>query len=203
VYQVQNPKFMKQPYSTLEIIAEVEPTGSRLCRRLAIGGSQRLVKSRLGHLRNQLAQFHVFALMLVLVLASGCRVTQPASASFASVEIKDRTPQQICETAATVFEEDGYRVAALSPDNMVFQKEGTRGQSMMHGGFVDTYYGAVVVVRVRAQLEPVGPDTYRLQCQAYMVRGAGDSFFEDEKRLINAKRMPYQMLLNKVASKLK
>ena len=42
-----------------------------------------------------------------------------------------------------------------------------------------------------------------LQCQAYVVKDAGDSFFEDEQKLANVRRGPYQSLLNKVANQLK
>ena len=67
---------------------------------------------------------------------------------------------------------------------------------------VGAHYGATTVVRVRAQLVDLGAGTSRLQCQAYMVRNANDSFFQDESRLINARSTPYQNLLNKVAKRL-
>jgi hypothetical protein len=58
-------------------------------------------------------------------------------------------------------------------------------------------------VRVRAQLVDLGTGSSRLQCQAYMVRNASDSFFEDESALLNIRSVPYQSLLNKVAARLK
>jgi hypothetical protein len=54
---------------------------------------------------------------------------------------------------------------------------------------------------VRAQIVPLGVD-YRLQCQAYMVLG-GPGLMEEEKKLSNLRAVPYQMLLNKVESRLK
>jgi hypothetical protein len=117
--------------------------------------------------------------------------------------IKGRTTEEICKTTASVFQNDGYQVAALTPANMIFQKEGTRGQSLAHSGAVDTYYGGGTVVRVRAQLVDMGSGAHRLQCQASMVRGAGDSFFEDESPVLNIRSRPYQNLLNKVAKQLK
>jgi len=86
---------------------------------------------------------------------------------------------------------------------MVFQKEGSRGQSLAYGGVVATHYGEVTLVRVRAQLVDLGASGYRLQCQAFMVRNANDSFFEDESRLLNIRSGPYQNLLDKVANRLK
>ena len=145
-----------------------------------------------------------FCLMfLSLILGAGCGTGKPASASFASVNIPGKTPEDICKTSAAVFQEDGYVVRMLTPASMVFEKEGTKGQSLAYGGVVDTYYGSTTVVRVRAQLVDIGAGSYRLQCKAYMVRKAGDSFFEDESPLTNIRSGPYQKLLNKVAKQLK
>ena len=139
---------------------------------------------------------------LTLVLGAGCGTGKPASASFASVNIPGKTPEDICKTAAAVFQEDGYVCRALAPASMVFEKEGTKGQSLAYGGVVDTYYGSTTVVRVRAQLVDIGAGSYRLQCKAFMVRKAGDSFYEDESPLTNIRSGPYQKLLNKVAKQL-
>jgi hypothetical protein len=144
--------------------------------------------------------------MLILpgmLLATGCRLGQTSSASFASVEIAGKSQNEICQMTAAVFQEDGYQVTSLSPENMVFQKEASRGESLAYGGVVDTHYGALTLVRVRAQLVDVGSGSCRLQCKAYMVRDASDSFFEDESALANIRSRPYQSLLNKVAKRLK
>ena len=145
----------------------------------------------------------VLCLVLLAWLAAGCRTGEPTSSSFASVVIKGKSTDEICKTAASVFQEDGYQVASLAPQNMVFQKEGSRGQSLAYSGVVDTHYGGGTVVRVRAQLVDLGAGGQRLQCKAYMVQNAGDSFFEDESALLNIRSRPYQKLLNKVADRLK
>src|SRR5262249_15990788 len=140
-------------------------------------------------------QVSLLALLgLGLLLNVGCRTGEPASASFASVLIPGRTPQEICQTTAAVFQEDGYKVGVLTPANMLFEKEATGGQSLAYSGVVSTHYGAMTVVRVRAQLVDLGAGSHRLQCQASMVRDAGDSFFEDESRLVNLRSGPYQSL---------
>jgi hypothetical protein len=140
---------------------------------------------------------------LGLVLVAGCRLGQPGSAAFASVTIEGKTQQEICQTAGAVFQEAGYRVRALDPNQMVFDREGTRGEAIAYGGVVDTYYGSSTAVRVKAELVDLGMGKARLQCQAYMVRNANDSFFQDESALVPARSGPYQSLLNKVAKRLK
>jgi hypothetical protein len=142
-------------------------------------------------------------LTLGAAVTTSCRLGQSNSASFASVIIPDKTPEEICSAAAQVFQEDGYQVASLTPSNMIFQKEASRGQSLANTGVVDTMYGASTLIRVRAELVDLGAGSHRLQCQAFVVRNAGDSFFEDESRRTNLRRMPYQNLLDKVAARLK
>ena len=137
------------------------------------------------------------------ILLNGCRIGQPSSASFASVVIAGKTPEQICQTTGAVFQEDGYMVGLLDPSSMIFQKEGSRGQSLAYGGIVDTHYGSTTAVRVRASLVDLGAGTYRLQCKAFMVRNANDSFMQDESPLANIRSGPYQDLLDKVAKRLK
>ena len=110
---------------------------------------------------------------------------------------------QIRDATVQVFREGGYAAFDAGPGQMVFQKEGTKMNNIGQNGVVGSYYGAQTIIRVRAQIVDLGTGTFRLQCQAYMVRNAGDSFFEDEHPLVNARRGPYQRLLNKVAKRLK
>ena len=142
-------------------------------------------------------------LTLIAFSGAGCRLTKPGSASFASVTIGNYSPQQIQDATAKVFRGDGYAAYIAGPGQMVFQKEGSRANNISQNGFVDSYYGATTMFRVRAEIVDLGTGSYRLQCQAYMVRNAGDSFFEDEHPLATVRRMPYQLLLNKVARELK
>lgn len=144
----------------------------------------------------------VSIILLGALLCAACGTGKPASASFASVVIKGKTPEEICQAAGTVFQADGYMVGSLSPSGMLFQKEASRGASLAYGGVVDTHYGSTTAVRVRASLVDLGAGSYRLQCKAFMVRNANDSFFQDESPLANFRSGPYQKLLNKVAKQL-
>lgn len=141
--------------------------------------------------------------ILAATLLTGCSLGKPGPASFASVVIPKRTEEQIQQAAVRVFREDGYAGGRVGPTEMVFQKEGTRGQNIAHAGVVGTHYGAQTLVRVRAEIVPQSGGSHRLQCQALIVTGAGDAFFEEEKRLTNMRSGPYQKLLDKVAASLK
>ena len=146
------------------------------------------------------------ALLFLFMAAagSGCgNLSGPGSASFASVMISNHTPAEIAAAATQVFAEDGYAGGATGGGQLVFQKEASRGTSMARDGIAATQAGARSLNRVRAEIVPLGNGTHRLQCQAYMVTGAGDSFFEDEVRLANLRSGPYRSLLNRVADRLK
>lgn len=149
-----------------------------------------------------------FALLLpalgafLALVGAGCGATKPGSASFASVIIKGHSPQDIARVTAQVFQEDGWVGGSMKGHPMVFQKEGSRMQDLAYGGVADTFYGAQTVVRVKMDLVTLGPDSHRLQCQAFIVRNPGDSVFEQEQRLANVRSGHYQSLLNKVAKQL-
>ena len=134
---------------------------------------------------------------------TGCRsMSGPASASFASVTITGRSMEQIRDTTTAVFRTDGYQ-EFLSGQALVFEKEGTRANTLAHDGLVAAQAGASTIVRVRVEMVDLGGDTRRLQCHAFMVKSAGDSFFEEEHRIANFRSRPYQNLLDEVARKLK
>lgn len=135
-----------------------------------------------------------------MMFMTGCRsIGKPASASFASVEIKGKTVEQIHDATVEVFRQDGFAVTADQATKFVFDREGSRMQQFSRG---DWYQGAPVYERVRAEIVSLGDGKYRLQCTAYMVRDRG-TFFEDETKLLNIRGRPYQNLLDKVAKQLK
>jgi hypothetical protein len=145
------------------------------------------------------------SMSLVLALAgTGCRsFSGPASASFASVTIPNRSAEEIAAATAQVFAADGYRGGMTGSGQMVFEKEASRAASISREGLVGTHYGAQTINRVRAEVVSLGGGTYRLQCKAFMVTGGSDPFFQDEVPLANFRSGPYQLLLNKVKKQLK
>jgi hypothetical protein len=142
--------------------------------------------------------------ILCAVFFSGCSTGKPASASFASVVIASQSVTKIQQTTKLVFEEAGYKSKGVPGGLMVFEKEGSRGDQIVYGSLGGAAYGGAVTVRVKAEIvDLAGQDAHRLQCTAYMVNDAGDGVFEDQQRMANFRRGPYQKLLDEVAGKLK
>ena len=142
-------------------------------------------------------------ILALTLVGTGCHsMSGPASASFASVTITGKSLEEIRNAAAAVFQADGYQASA-SGQEMLFEKEGTLSNTRAHDGFIAAQSGAVTIVRVRAEIVDLGGGTRRLQCHAFMVKSAGDSFFEEEHKLANIRSRPYQNLLNEVAKRLK
>lgn len=142
------------------------------------------------------------ASLLALACASCGTLGGPASASFASVVIKGRTADEIARTASQVFTENGFMGGGM-PDRMEFTKEGSRKDDIAYGSLGSGMYGTKTQVRVKAEVVSLGSDSHRLQCEAFMVRAAGDAFFQEEQRLSNFRRGPYQAILNETARRLK
>jgi hypothetical protein len=53
------------------------------------------------------------------------------------------------------------------------------------------------------ELVDLGGTSHRPQCQAFIVKSAGDSFFEEEHRIANFRSGPCQKRLDEVARTLK
>ena len=136
-------------------------------------------------------------LALGLLVVCGCGATKPASASFASVEIKNRSFKEIQNAAGQVFSEDGYSVMVRG-NQMKFEKEGSRAKQLAYEGFT----GGPVNLRVLASIVQLSESSYRFQCQAYVVKSPGDTF-EEEIKLQNVRSRPYQDLCDQIAKKLK
>ena len=142
-------------------------------------------------------------LSVITASLSGCHSTKPGSASFASVIVHNRSLPEVQQATLLVFREDGYAGAPIGADGMIFEKEGTRLNDVAYNGVVGTHYGQRSAIRVKSQIVDLGGNSWRLQCQAFTVRDAGDSFFAEEIPMTNIRSGPYQVLLNKVASRLK
>ena len=147
--------------------------------------------------------FKTLSYLCLTMAFAGCgTLTGPGSASFASVTIHNHSAVEIRAVTTQVFHEDGYTGGSTSQAQMVFQREASRLATISRDGVVAAQSGASTMERVRLELVALGGSSYRLQCQAFMVSGAGDSFFEDEVRLTNLRSGPYRLLLQKVAGKL-
>jgi hypothetical protein len=141
-------------------------------------------------------------MLCAVFVSGGCSLGKPASASFASVVIANRSVEQIQQATTAAFQAEGYRASRGAYDTLIFEREGTQANNLAQNGLVGTHYGAQTVIRVRTDIVDLGSGSFRLQCQTFMVRNAGDSFFEDEHRLANIRSGPYQKLLDEVAKRL-
>ena len=142
--------------------------------------------------------------LLLALAAAGCAsLDEPASASFASVVIPGRSPEEIAAATEKVFADDGFSGTALGLGGLVFEKEASRARTMSRAGLVGTHDGQRTLIRVRAEIVPLPEGSHRLQCRAYDVTGSGDAFFDDEVALSPLRSGPYRSLLGKVAKALK
>jgi hypothetical protein len=140
--------------------------------------------------------------MLALSLPGwvGCQsAKEPGSMSHASVQILGRSLADIQQTATAVFREQAYALTTATPEEMVFDRPGTRRDALKWGGWT----GQGVTMRVKVRLIAVLDGGYRLQADAYAVQNSDDPFFSSESRNVLLNRQPYQKLLDETARRLK
>ena len=139
-----------------------------------------------------------FALTTGLFAMAGCGLTKPASASFASIVVNGHTMKEIQNAAGHVFSADGYNVM-VRDNEMKFEKQGSRAAELAYEGLAGN---GPVNVRVLASIVQLSQTSYRLECQAFIVKSPGDPVMEEVIRLQNIRSRPYQDLLDKVAKEL-
>jgi len=140
----------------------------------------------------------LLAACLGLLLSAGCSSTgKTNSAGFASVVVQARTHDQVRNTTALVFREHGYQVMQNGWAKQVFEKEGTTMEKLAYGSLMD----GTAWMRVKVSLYDVAADTYRLECQAFAVRGRGEAL-EEEVKLTKLSRGSYVDILNERVKRL-
>ena len=151
-------------------------------------------------MKNTLAWRASALALLWTLLLTGCRsLSESETAGFASVDIRGHSTEEIIQTTAVVFREDGYTLRTAEGTRLTFEKDGSGLGHLAYGG----WGSGAVVLRVRTELVPGAAGVLRLQCGASMVRYAGDRVLEDEQRLAKARRAPFQSLLDETARRLK
>lgn len=145
------------------------------------------------------ATFHLPTMfLLALGLAGGgCQSSGQGNGSFASVEIRGQTPEAIRQVTRQVFEEQGY-TGSWGVMSMVFNRPASTLNNLVYGDW-DLHS---VSVRVEVNIVALGTNGYRVSCEAFRVRDAGDRVFEDTQKLKKISKGPYQKMLNQVKRRL-
>jgi hypothetical protein len=142
-------------------------------------------------------------LLVILAAFAGCSsLDKPSSASFASVVIINHTPAQIKANATIVFEQYGYQLVGKIGDDLVFQRDATRGETISYAGLVGAHEGAMIVMRVRVNVLQKDANSYWLSCKAFAVSNPGQPVFENSTPLFHFQNGPYQKLLDQVLADL-
>ena len=144
----------------------------------------------------------LLCLFLILPGLSCSSVGGSGSGAFASVTIPKHSVNEIAVATVQVFAEDGYRGGATGSGKLLFEKLASRGTTISREGLIGAAYGAQTINRVKVEIVELSEGVHSLECEAFVVTGGSDPFFQNEARLTNARSGPYQSLLKKVAKRL-
>jgi hypothetical protein len=135
----------------------------------------------------------------VAMFTPGCQSPHGWSSNrMASVMIKNQSHELIMTATKDVFREHSYQTLRDGPDEYVFEKQGTGMNTFVYGDLS----GEAVWVRVKLVLHEQSPGETLVECDAYIIRGHGNSFFEEEQKLPKYKSGPYQELLDQIKMRL-
>jgi hypothetical protein len=141
----------------------------------------------------------VLGLLSLLVWLVGCESTgSSTNNSHAALTIEGHSLTDVVVTTREVFQDRDYRLVGAETDRMIFERQGTRGEQVKYGSFGSS----AVVMRVKVDLQEMGPESIFLRCNVYSVRDAGESVLEDETRILLARGKTFQDILEEIQTRL-
>lgn len=147
-----------------------------------------------------LGSIRLAAWCLFLLVCLGCRTGQdrtPRSSATVSLGIQNSQTEAIRQAAIEVFRADLFQCVYAGPEHLVFEKPGTTMQGLTYGG----WYENEVWVRLKVDITRYGTNAHLLECDVLAVTSHGDSFFEEERRMLKIGKGHYKDLLKQVRDK--
>lgn len=135
---------------------------------------------------------------LVLVLAGCQSANRPGSSSLASVVICNTTSNAVHDATLAVFTENAWTLTEERQGMMVFEREGTRRDNRLYGGWAGFDSGVWMHAEVRIQPYV---DCQLLRCDVYAVINRGDPVNEIRRPLARISAGQYEELLETVKKK--
>lgn len=137
-------------------------------------------------------------MILALLGGTGCSTTSGGGPYMTSVIVTAPNREAVAQATAKAFEQEGYTAIVTEGNEMRFDKQGSLMTKAAYGSYGD----AGVWHRVKVWLRPLEGKTWRVGCDAFVVRDYGDSFFEEEQQLLKFRSGPYTKILNDIQNHL-
>lgn len=135
-------------------------------------------------------------LALPVLVLTGCQsATRPGSNSLASVVICNTTSNAVHDATVEVFKQNIWAFREERQGVMVFEREGTRRDSRLYGG-----WDKPVWLRAEVRIQPYG-DSWLLRCDAFAVTDYGDPLMETKRSLHSLSAGTYEDMLETVKKK--
>lgn len=121
----------------------------------------------------------------------------PDDGSLASVFVTNSTRSAVSDVVFNVFRENGFMLKSSLQSDLVFERQGTKWDTLAYGGWFENIW-----IRARVVVSIYEPGVFRVACKAYRVDGRGDISTGEEKSLPRTNAGYYQGLLNQVRTRI-
>jgi len=135
----------------------------------------------------------------LLSVVAGCQTVGGTSGDgkdLAAVSLKADSLQQVKQATLLVFAQKGYALDFDSAKQLVFAKRASTGSNILYGGWPGI--DPPVEDRVQLYIAEDGPGEFTLHCDAYVVSGSGQGFFEEKRPVYKTRASAYRKLLEDV-----
>jgi hypothetical protein len=121
----------------------------------------------------------------------------PNDGSLASVFVTNSTRVAISDVTFNVFRENGFMLRTSSHGEMVFERDGTKWDTLAYGGWFESIF-----IRARVAIAAYELGVFRISCKVYRVDTRGDLAMGEEKPISRKSAEYYQGMLSQVRTRI-
>jgi len=144
--------------------------------------------------------FLLCVLSLAGLLVTGCQsFNSPPPGNLASVTVTNKSLDEISQATRAVFAVHGFDGSQTSPSQFNYERAGTRANNLAYGSYI---FNEAVTIRVQVNLTPLDAASTRIGCNAWLVEDANDSVFQDDHKVRQLRKWPYDDLLKDIKAQL-
>jgi hypothetical protein len=119
--------------------------------------------------------------------------------NLASVIITNQPMANIANATAAVFATHGFSGGQTGAGQFTYTRLGSRTDNLAYGSYM---FDEMVTIKVVVVTKQLTPDSILVGCNAWLVEAENDPVFEDDHKVRQLRKWPYEQLLKDIQTQL-
>jgi hypothetical protein len=131
---------------------------------------------------------------------AGCQsFSNVPSGNLASITITNQPMTNVVQAAAAVFATHGFSGGQTGPGQFTYTRLGSRTDNLAYG---NSMFDELVTIKVVVVTRQLAPNSILVGCNAWLVEADNDPVFEDDHKVRQLRKWPYEQLLKDIQTQL-